>query len=143
ADDSGVRHQHADVIFSDLVVLDRPTVRCPGEGVNTSLRHLSNHEISDGHIVDILVVRPESTLRRIGRRPAGSVQDRAVLADKSVAALRGNSAGDLMHAGFQAERRATGMDIDRALKVHARCNIDRVNWTRNLALWANQSRRRS
>ena len=52
------------------------------------MRHLADHEIPNGHVVDVFVVRPERGLRVIGRRPAAAVEDRAVLADKGIARLR-------------------------------------------------------
>ena len=46
------------------------------EGMDPTLGHLADHEIPDGHVVDVFVVRPERGLRVIGRRPAGAVEDR-------------------------------------------------------------------
>ena len=77
------------------------------------LRHVADHEIPDGHVVDVFVVRPERGLRVIGRRPAGAVEDRAVFADKGVAGLRPDRAGQPMHAGSQTERGPARIDASQ------------------------------
>ena len=59
--------------------------------------HVPDHEIADGHVVDVLVVRPERGLRVIARPPAGAVEDGAVLPDEGIAAFRRDRAGQRMH----------------------------------------------
>ena len=43
-------------------------------------------------------------LRVVARRPAGAVEDRAVLADERIAGLRRDGAPQVMGAGSEAER---------------------------------------
>ena len=76
---------------------------------------LPDHEIADGHVVDVLVVRPERGLRVIARPPAGAVEDRAVFADEGIAAFRGDRAGHRMHPGPQTVGRPCRMVVDNVL----------------------------
>ena len=98
------RRFEAHLVGGNLVVFDRPMIGHPVERMDATEGHVADHEIPNGHVVDVFVVRPERGLRVIGRRPAAAVEDRAVLADKGVARLRPDRAGQIMHAGAQTER---------------------------------------
>ena len=109
--------------------------------MNATLGHVLDHQVPNRDVVNVLIVRAERRLRPIRRRPAGSIQDRAVLADKGVAGLRGDRAGDRMHAGLQTESRSAWIDIDNALDVRPGWETDGANWARDGELWANHRRR--
>ena len=85
--DDGVAGKHEAGVFAvgNLVVFDGPVIGIQVVGMNTTLGHVADDEIPDGHIVDVLVVRPERRLRAVARPPAAAVEDRAVLADEGVA----------------------------------------------------------
>ena len=83
--------EEAVLVGGNLVVFDGPVIGQGVQGIrgmDAILGHVADHEIADGHVVDVFVVRPERGLRVVGRRPVGAVEDRAVLADKGIARLR-------------------------------------------------------
>ena len=58
----------ADFGIGNLVVFDRPMIGHPVVGMDATLGHVADHEIPNGHGVDVFVVRPERGLRVIARR---------------------------------------------------------------------------
>ena len=104
------------------------------------LGHVADHEIPDGHVVDVLVVRPERGLRVVTRRPAAAVQDRAVLADERIPGLRRDRAPQRMDAGSQTERGVAAIAVHDVLNAHAGPDVDGARRTRDRRLRTNRRR---
>jgi hypothetical protein len=82
----------ADLVGGNLVVFDRPMIGHPVIRMDATLGHVTDHEIPNGHVVDVLVVRSEGALCVVARPPTAAVQNRAVLPDEHITGLRRNRA---------------------------------------------------
>ena len=104
--------------------------------MDAALRHLADHEIPDGHVVDVLIVRTEGRLGRIGGHPVAAVQNRPVLADKRIPGFRRDGTPNREDAGFQTEGGGSRELVHHILDVCPREDVDRAGRAGNRRLRA-------
>jgi len=113
--DARVAREHdARIVGSNVVVFDRPVIRQRAESLNGT-PYVADDEIADRYVVDVLIVSSERRVDVVGRRPSGTVQDRAVLANEGIPRLRDDRLVHVMYADLEAKRGRAGKIIDLGL----------------------------